>query len=120
MVRHGDPALNPRLARSVLHHHLIHARSRQVPETEDQNRRMVSKGPPDLQRRHCGGAPGNMGTSDFFHVAAEPRPCRNSQTHLAAYAKRARVRGLDRPKSSSEIVSEIVMATRPARARLGS
>jgi len=45
-------------------------------------------------------APRDMGASDFFHVAAAPTPYRNSRTHLAAYAKRARVRGLDRPNSS--------------------
>ena len=100
VVRHGDTAHHARPPGSVLHHHVIRARSRQVPETQDQNRRMVSKGPADLQRRHRGGAPGNMGASDFFHVAAEPRPCRNSEAYLASHAKRARVRRLDRPKSS--------------------
>src|SRR5262249_56359096 len=42
----GTPALNPRAAGSVLHHHVIRARSRQVPKTQDQNRRMVFKGLP--------------------------------------------------------------------------
>jgi hypothetical protein len=65
-------------------------------KTQDQNRSMVPKGSPDLQRCHCGGARRNMGASDFFHVAAAPRPYR----HSAAYAKRAQLRRLDSPKSS--------------------
>jgi hypothetical protein len=98
VVRHGHPAHHARPARPVLHHHVIRPRSRQVPETEDQNRRMVSKGPPDLQRRHRGGAPRNMGASDFFHVAAAPRPYRNSAAYLPTYAKRTRVRRLELAK----------------------
>src|SRR5262249_33812828 len=100
----GDPAFYPRPARPVLPHHAIRARALKVGQTQDQNRRVVSEGDPDLQRRYRSGAPRNMGASDFFHVAAAPRPRRNSATYLAAYAERARIRCLDRPKSSLEFV----------------
>src|SRR5262249_8043287 len=77
--------------------------------------RVVSEGDPDLQRRYRSGAPRNMGASDFFHVAAAPRPRRNSATYLAAYAERARIRCLDRPKSSSDSLTEMRHKTLPFR-----
>src|SRR5216683_807390 len=42
-----------------------------------------------------------MGPSDFFHVPAKPRQCRNSTPYLAPNAKCPRPRRLNRPKSSS-------------------
>src|SRR5262245_21163200 len=36
----------------------------------------------------------------FFNVPATPRPYRNSNAYLASHAERARIRRLDRPKSS--------------------
>src|SRR5262249_29320693 len=102
VVRQGDPALSPRPTRPVPHHHALRARALKVGKAQDQNRRVVSEGDPDLQRRYRGGAPRNMGASNFFHVAATPRPRRNSAAYLASHAERARIRRLDRPKSSSE------------------
>src|SRR5262249_61145606 len=62
---------------------------------------MVSESHSDVQRRDRRRAPRNMGASYFFHLAAAPRPYRNSGAHLAAYAKHPRIRGVDRPNSSS-------------------
>src|SRR5262244_3228856 len=69
---------------------------------------MVSEGNSDLQRRDRRRTTRNMGASDFFHVTAAPRLYRNSAAHLAAYAKRPRIRRLDRPNSSSDSLSEYV------------
>src|SRR5262249_55958978 len=66
---------------------------------------LVSKTNSDLQRRHRGRSPRNMGTSDFFHVPACPRHHRNSEVYLAAHAKCARLRRLNWPRSSSVVVT---------------
>jgi Bacterial regulatory helix-turn-helix protein, lysR family len=48
-----------------------------------------------------------MGSSDFFHVPAAPRQYRNSAPYLAPYGERARLRRINRPKSSL-VVTRIV------------
>ena len=101
VVRPGDPAHHPGAARPVLHRHALDPRPRQGAKAQAENRRVVSKIHSHFQRRHRGSPPRNMGTSDFFHVAAAPRPCRNSTPYLAPNRKRARLRGLNWPKSSS-------------------
>src|SRR5262249_37698489 len=100
MVGHGDPALNAGLARPVLLRHAVRARALKIGQAQDQNRRVVSKSHPDLQRRHCRSTPRNMAASDFVHVAPTPRPRRNSAAYLASHAERARIRRLNRPKPS--------------------
>ena len=72
----------------------------QITKAQTQDGRMVSEGSSDLQRRNRRRTPRNLGASDFFHVTAAPRPYRNSAAHLAAHAKRPRIRRLDRPNSS--------------------
>src|SRR6266852_5432863 len=102
VVRQGNSSHHSGAARSVLHRHPLGARSLQVTKAQASNRRLVSKSIPDLQRCNRGGTSRNMGPSDFFHVPAKPRQCRNSQPYLAPNGKCPRPRRLNRPKSSSE------------------
>ena len=100
VVRQGNPAHHTSLAGVVLHCRALCARTLQIAKAQTKDRRMVSKSGSYLQRCHCGSTPRNMGISDFFHVTAPPRQHRNSAPYLASYAKRARLRRVDRPKSS--------------------
>ncbi len=90
----------PVLLGIVLHRHALGTRPRQITKAQAENRRMVSKSRPDLQRRHRSGSPRNMAPSDFFHVPAEPRQYRNSAPYLAPHGECTRLRRLNRPKSS--------------------
>ena len=87
-------------AGNVLSRHSVDARSRKITNTQAKDRHVVSKIRSHLQRRHRGSSPRNMASSNFLHVPAAPRQHRNSAAHLAARRKRARLRRLNRPKSS--------------------
>jgi hypothetical protein len=73
-LRQGDPAHHSGPARPVLHRDALRTRSLQIAKAQTENRSVVSKTSPDLQRCNCRRTPRNMGPSDFFHVPAKPRP----------------------------------------------
>ena len=100
MVRQGHSAHDAGSAGNVLSRHSVDARSRKITSTQAKDRRVVSKIRSHLQRRHRGSSPRNMASSNFLHVPAAPRQHRNSAAHLAPRRKRARLRRLNRPKSS--------------------
>src|SRR5215831_8450456 len=102
MVRQGNSAHYPCATWPILRHRTVGARSLQVANAQAAGRRLVSKSYAYFQRRNRRGSPRNMGSSDFFHVSAAPRPHRNSYSYLAPHAECARIRCLNRPKSSLE------------------
>src|SRR5271170_994668 len=103
VVRQSDPSHHTGPAWIVLTRHTLGTRPRQITKIQAENRRMVSKNGPHLQRRDRGGASRNLALSDFFHVPAEPRQYRNSPPYLEPNGKCTRSRRINRPKPSLEM-----------------
>ena len=87
VVRQSDPSHHPSLVRLVLDRHIVGSRSFEITKTQTENRRMVSKSGPDIQRCNRGCTSRNLASPDFFHVSAKPRQHRNSAPYLAAHGE---------------------------------
>ena len=96
MVGQSNSAHHAGPAQIILHHYTLGKRSRKITKAQTQDRRLVSKNGPDLQRRHRRRAPRNLAPSDFFRVTAAPRQYRNSAPYCSAW-KSPRPRCLNRP-----------------------
>jgi hypothetical protein len=107
VVKQSDPSHGAGRARLVLDRHALGERSRQITKAQAENRCLVSKSGPDLQRRDRRGPLRNLAPSDFFHVPAKPGPCRNSAPYLAAHGKCPRPRRVNRPNTSSGAVPHL-------------